>query len=65
MTADDVRAMLRRACKDAGSQSAWADLHNLSAAYVSDVINGRRDPGDAICSALEIKAELSFRKVKP
>jgi len=64
VTADDVRAMLRRACKDAGSQAAWADLHNLSAAYVSDVINGRRDPADAICSALGIESELTFRKSK-
>lgn len=64
MTADDVRGMLRRACKDAGSQLAWADLHNISPAYVSDVLNERRDPGETICKALGIEPEMNYRKAK-
>ena len=64
MTADDVRSMLKRACETAGSAAAWASDHNLSPAYVSDAINGRRDPGPSICEALGIQAETVYRKAK-
>lgn len=55
MTASDVRAMLKRACEKAGSNRAWALARDLSPAYVGDVLNGRRDPGPAICEALGIE----------
>ncbi len=64
MTVDDARQMLREACRKAGTSAAWADKHGVSQAYVSDTLNGRRDPGPAICKALGIVAELSYRKVK-
>jgi DNA-binding transcriptional regulator YdaS (Cro superfamily) len=43
------------------SQAAWARSHNLSPAYVSDVINGRREPGPAILEALGIERVVSYR----
>lgn len=67
MTADDVRDLLRKACEKAGSLRAWAREHGLSAAYVSDVIAKRREPGPAICEAFEIEAvrgETTYRKMK-
>jgi hypothetical protein len=64
MTPDDVRTMLRRACREAGAAVSWAKAHKLSPAYVSDVLNGRRDPGPAICDALGIEAEMTYRKSK-
>lgn len=67
MTADDVRAMLKRACRDAGTATEWADLHNVSKAYVSDVLNGRREPGPAICEAFGLEAvrgATMYRKIK-
>ena len=64
MTADDVRTVLKDACKKAGTSAAWADKHNVSQAYVSDTINGRRDPGPAICKALGIAPKISYEKVK-
>ena len=52
MNINQVRDLLRRECEKAGSARAWAQAAGLSGAYVSDVLNGRRDPADAILSAL-------------
>ena len=65
MTAQEVRDALRRACNAAGTQKAWADMHDLSPAYVSDVIAGRRDPGQAILDALQLEAMVTYRKRRP
>jgi hypothetical protein len=64
MTADDVRSMLREACRKAGTSAAWADKNNVSQAYVSDTINGRREPGPAILRALGLVVEPTYRKAK-
>ena len=48
MTTEEMKALLRQACAQAGSQVAWAKAHDLGAAYVSDVLNGRREPGAKI-----------------
>ena len=44
--------MLQAACKEAGSQRAWARANGVSDAYVSDCLAGRREPGDSIARAL-------------
>lgn len=59
-----MRALLRRECDQAGSQKAWADKHGLSGAYVSDVLQGRRDIGDSIVKALGLRAETVYRRIK-
>ena len=64
MNTDAVRDMLRNACNAAGTQAAWAAKHKLAPTYVSDVLNGNRDPGEKICKALGIEPEVSYRKVK-
>jgi hypothetical protein len=48
----DVHRRLIVACGFAGSQKKWAEDNGISQAYVSDVLNGRREPGQSICSAL-------------
>jgi DNA-binding transcriptional regulator YdaS (Cro superfamily) len=48
-----------------GNQAAWARDHNLSPAYVSDVINGRREPGPAILEALGIERVVVYRPKPP
>ena len=60
MTLEDVRAVLRQACIDAGSQQAWAEKYKISPAYVSDVLVKRREPGPAILKALRIKIETNY-----
>lgn len=45
LTTEQVRERLRALCVQAGSIRAWADAHEVSPAYVSDVLNGLRQPG--------------------
>jgi DNA-binding transcriptional regulator YdaS (Cro superfamily) len=55
-----VFKQLRAACKAAGGQQAWAERHGLSASYVSDVLNGRRDPGESILRALGLAKVVRY-----
>lgn len=56
-----VVARLQRSCNAAGGQSAWATKHDISAAYVNDVLKGRRLPGDKITKALGLEKALLWR----
>jgi hypothetical protein len=51
---------LRRACQDAGSQRAWAKAHGYSDAYVSDVLNGRRDISEQLANALGLLRTVTY-----
>ena len=55
-----VCTRLREACAAAGGQAAWADRHSLSPAYVSDVLNARRDPGESILRALGLRRVVRY-----
>lgn len=61
-TANEVRALLRAACDNAGGQNAWARAHGVSNAYVSDVLLGRREPGPAICGALALTVITRYER---
>ncbi len=61
MTIDRVRELLRQACETAGSQSAWAQAHEMTGAYVSDVINGRREPGPKVLRALGLSRVTCYK----
>lgn len=63
-SSDRVLHDLRKACADAGSQSAWAEANEVSPAYVSDVLNRRRDLADSILSALGYERVVLYRKRK-
>jgi hypothetical protein len=64
MTSDDVRTMLREACTKAGNAALWAAKHDLAPSYVSDTLNGRREPGPKILYALGLVSEPQYRKAK-
>lgn len=55
----EVRGVLRNAIADAGSLRAFARQHGISAAYVSDVMNWKREPGPKVLGALGLK-QLRF-----
>ncbi len=61
LTAADVRDRLRAACKAAGSQAAWATANDVTAAYVNDVLLGRREPGAAILRGLGLVRVTVYR----
>ena len=56
----DICAILRSACISAGSQRAWADAHDLSPAFVSDVLQGKRAVTDRIASVLGYTRFVGF-----
>lgn len=56
MTTEEVRALLATAVAEAGGVRAWARGAGVSAAYVSDVLRSRRDPGPSIASHLGLRA---------
>lgn len=64
MDALDVCRLLRQACKAAGSQQAWAAQNGVSPAYVSDVLNARREPGDSILAALGLRRVVKYVEVR-
>ena len=64
MTIDEVLALLLAECEKAGGRTRWARLRGLSAAYVSDVLNRRREPGRAILAPLGVEKTVTYRKVR-
>ena len=51
---DDITASI-------DGQAAWARAHKVSAAYVNDVLNGRRDPGPKILDAIGFEKVVTYR----
>lgn len=65
LTEEGVRTRLRAACKQCGSQQFWARAHGVSDSYVSDVLTGRREPGDAILRGLGLVRFVRYRRAAP
>lgn len=51
-TADEVRALLRAACNEAGSARKWANANGVSDSHVSRFLDGQYMPGPRIEKAL-------------
>lgn len=51
---------LRRRCQESGSQKAWAKANGISAAYVNDVIQGRREVSDNFAALLGFERRVVF-----
>ena len=64
LTQTEVRKLLKDACRLAGSQHRWSDRHGFSAAFVSDVLNGRKDPTEKLCRALNLRRLTVYRTVE-
>lgn len=60
LTHDDVRARLSAAIREAGSQRAFAARAGVSAGFLSDVIRGRRDPGERVLAAIDLRRVERF-----
>lgn len=63
LSVGDVREILRLECEKAGGQKAWATQRGLSNAYVSEVVNGRKDAGDGIASHLGLVKFVAYRAI--
>lgn len=58
----DVALRLKAAIDAVGSQKAYAQAHKISEQYLSDVLNGRREPGQKILDALGIERVVVYRE---
>ena len=61
LTANEVRERLRAACN--GDQQGWAAEHLFSPPYISDVLNGRREPAERILAALGLKKTVIYEEL--
>lgn len=60
MTPTEFRINLRLILKQYDSQKQAAERWGVSEAYLSDVIRGRREPGELILNALHYKRVVSY-----
>lgn len=55
LTYDDIRARLSTAVRDLGSQKALAEKAGVSQTYLCDVLRGRREPGERLLAAIDLR----------
>ena len=65
MKLDDVYDLIDRLIRDKyGNQATFSRCSGLSSAYVSDVVNRRKEPGPAMLKAIGVEKVVSYREVK-
>ncbi len=57
---EEIVERLRVACREAGSQRAFAAAHGMKSTYVCDVLRGFRPPGERILGALRLSRLVSY-----
>lgn len=62
LTAQNVIERLHEAITAAGSRKAFAVKYALSEQYLSDVLRGRREPGQKILDALDLERVVAYRE---
>jgi hypothetical protein len=62
LTLDDVIALLKKRCEEAGSQRAFAANNEISPQYITDVLRGKREPGAMILEALGLEKVVFYRE---
>ena len=56
----EIYERISAACREAGGQKAWAMRHGISASYVSDVLQGKTDPGPLILAPLGLQKIVRY-----
>jgi hypothetical protein len=57
----EVMQRLKRAIKDAGSQTIFAYRHNIARSILSDTVNGRRNLSKPVLKALGLERRVVVR----
>jgi hypothetical protein len=60
-TEAQARELLDEAIRKAGSQAAFADLHEISRQYITDVLKGRRDMSGKILEAIGLEKVIEYQ----
>ena len=64
MGRDDLLTYLRSLIGN-GSQLSFAEAIGVSPQYLSEVLNGRRDPGNSILEAIGVERIVTYRFIRP
>lgn len=64
LTLHDVIKMIRGEAEKVGLQKDLAKKFGVSAQYISDILNGRREPGDAILKPLGLRRVITYEWIK-
>lgn len=64
ITMPELRQALVQACERAGGQAAWSRQVGFSPAYVSELVNGSREPSEAVANALGFFRHITFTPVR-
>ena len=59
-TTENVRIILRRACDEAGSVSAWARAHAMSVPGLHDVLKGRVGVSATLAKKLGLRRVVRY-----
>jgi transcriptional regulator with XRE-family HTH domain len=62
MTRDELVKLLQRRVQTAGTQAALAKELGITAAYLGDVLNGKRKPGPTVLNALGFRRVITYVK---
>jgi Helix-turn-helix len=65
MDREQLIAKLKQLVEKAGSQAALAKELGVSPSYLSDVLNGLRQPGISLLAPLGLESITEYRKVAP
>jgi hypothetical protein len=63
MTRDEFTAYLKEQVKVYGSQLALARHCGVIPAYMSDILNGRREPGESVLRALGFRKVVRYERI--
>ena len=62
MTRDELIELLQRKVQRAGTQAALAKELGITAAYLGDVLNGKRKPGPTLLNAIGFRRVITYVK---
>lgn len=62
MTLDDVLRRLENHIHAKGGAASWAREMDISASYISDVLNRRREPGPRILKAMGLESVTIYQE---
>jgi transcriptional regulator with XRE-family HTH domain len=65
MTQKQLMRKLELVVECEGTQRAAAEKLGITQSYLSDILNGRRDPGEKLLTALGLERETRYRAKAP
>jgi transcriptional regulator with XRE-family HTH domain len=64
LTKQQVQKLIRDRVEELGSQLAVAEAAGVSAAYISDILNDKREPGPTVLTWLGLEAQTVYTEAE-